>query len=132
MGRREAIEGGDGGVTTTADLLEKWREATRAAELARRLAALAQEASSDADASAAVSEQIAQMAEKAAKAAEEAAASAREAADHAAAAARGRASQLTDARDVETVTGGLEGDARDAYHDAERQARDRHGADIKS
>ena len=117
---------------TTADLLEKWREATRAAELARRLAELAQEASADADASALASEEIAQMAERTAKAAEEAAASARKAADRAAASARGRATQLTDAREAETFTSGQEGEARDAFHDAERLARDRHEVDAKN
>jgi hypothetical protein len=116
---------------TTADLLEKWREATRAAELARRLAALAQEASADASASAIASEEIAQMAERAARAAEEAAATARRVADRAAASARGRAGQLIEAEEAETFTAGEEGVAKAAYHDAERDARDRHEVDAK-
>jgi hypothetical protein len=77
---------------TTSDLLEKWREATRAAELARRLAGVAQQASTKADESVLASKEIAEMAERAARAAEEAAATARNAADRAAATAREKAS----------------------------------------
>jgi len=49
---------------TTADLLEAWREATRAADLAERLAKLAAETSERADLSADASEEVAKLAEK--------------------------------------------------------------------
>ena len=117
---------------TTSDLLEKWREATRAAELARRLAAVAQDASMEAEASAVAYEEIAKMAENTAAAAEQAAATARRAADRAVANAKNRAGQLTEAQGAESFTGDEETGAREAYHEAERQARDRHGADVKN
>ena len=93
---------------TTADLLEKWREATQAAELARRLA---------------------QMAERAAGAAETAAATARKAADQAAARSVKRGDDLRTAREASTVWDGDETRAREAYHEAAGEARDRHEAE---
>ena len=111
---------------TTADLLQKWRDAITAAELARRLAEVAKHAADDADESAVASEALARLAEKAAVAAEEAAANAREVADRAAVLARSRAGQRADADGAETLTTGQEGTARDAYHAAEHEARERH------
>ena len=110
-------------VPTKDDLLTAWRDATRAAVLARRLAeaaeALAETAEGDSDAA----EEVAGLAETTAKAAEAAAAKARSTADRmesVAAAARGKgrqdaAASLTEASDAETS-------ARDRYREAERGA----------
>jgi hypothetical protein len=111
---------------TTADLLEKWRDATRAAELAKRLAQMALEAAEQADRSAIASEELAKMAERAADAASEAAMTARRAADVAAAhASSTRSTRLENANDVVEATEADEEAARDAYHRAEKEARDR-------
>lgn len=111
---------------TTAELLEKWREATRAADLAKRLAEAALETAERADRSAVASEDIARMAERAAQAASDAAASARRAADEATAyAANIRGTRLRTANDVVDATSVQEGVAKQAYHEAERDARDR-------
>ena len=113
---------------TTADLLEKWREATRAAELAKRLAESALEAAERADRTAVASEEIAQMAERTAEAAAQAAATARKAADAAAAYARDTpAPRLNNAEAVVGATDVQENAARDAYHVAETEARGRLG-----
>ena len=119
----------DDDVLTTQDLLEQWREATRAAELAERLAKRAGESAARADHAADGSEEIARMAERAAKAADRAARSARKAADQAATFAReNRAGTLTDAPQsvVDTRTG--ETAAGERYHGAEQAARARQGA----
>ena len=115
-------------VLTTQDLLEEWREATRAAELAERLAKLATESAMRADQAAVGAEEIARMAERAAKAAERAAASARKAANQAAMFAReNRAGTLADADQSVVDSRADEASARDRYHEAERIARSRHG-----
>lgn len=112
---------------TTADLLEAWRETTRAADLAERLATIALEAADHAERDAEASEDIARMAERAAKSSERAAQIARKASDRAAKLAQEHRTMklhdadrdLVNARETEAV-------ARDAYHRAERQARRRH------
>jgi hypothetical protein len=115
-------------VMTAADLLEEWREATRAAELAERLAKMAAESSARADQAVVGSEEIARMAERAAKAAERAAHSARKAANRAAIFARdSRVGTLSDADQSVVETRAEETAARDRYHEAERTARERHG-----
>jgi hypothetical protein len=115
-------------VLTTEELLEQWRDATRAAELAERLAQLAAEGAERADQNAAAAEEIARMAERAAKAAERAAVSARKAATRAATFAReSRAGRLADADQTLVDTRAEEAAARDRFHDAEQAARDRHG-----
>lgn len=115
---------------TTQDLLEKWREATRAAQLAKRLAELAAAAVEQADASALSTEEIAQMAERVAREADQAAASARKAADRAAAyASDTRSNRLREADESAKATADDETDARDAYHRAEGEARARHAGD---
>jgi hypothetical protein len=111
---------------TTAELLEKWREATRAAELAKRLAEAALETAERADKSAVASEDIAKMAERAAEAAGDAAAIARRAADEATTfAADIRGTRLRNANEVVDATAAKEDVAKDAYHDAEKEARER-------
>ena len=120
----------DGEQPTTAELLEAWREATRAAQLAERLASLAAEAADQADRNALASEQIATMAEKASRAAERAAAQARKAADQARdLATRNREGRLQDADAVVSETKSGEKLARELYHVAEREARERHEGD---
>ncbi len=116
-------------VLTTQDLLEQWREATRAAELAERLAKLAVESAARADQGAFGAEEIARMAERAAKAAEQAARSARKAADRAATFAReNRAGTLADADRSVVDTRAEEVTAQERYREAEKVARARHGA----
>ncbi len=107
-------------------LLEEWREAARAAELAERLAELAKASVERSDKGAAAAEEIAGLAERAARHAERAARVARDASNHAAAFARdNRSGRLADAdwaavsaRDAEIAAG-------ERYHEAERQASDR-------
>src|SRR5689334_1025415 len=112
---------------TTADLLDAWREATRAAELAARLARQAEEAADHADDDASGSDEIAKLAESAAEAAEIAATKARAAADRASAlAAVKRGADVDDAQETAVAARAIETEARDDYHDAEAQARRRH------
>lgn len=109
----------------TAELLEAWREATRAARLAERLAAMAEAASRDADENAAGSEAIAHLAEQAAEASTNAAHLARVAADRAAELALSREADSTEADVIETDTKLEEIEAQSDFHEAEREARDR-------
>ena len=116
-------------VLTTQDLLDQWRDATRAAELAERLAKMAAESVARADQAAVGAEEIARMAERAAKAAERAARSARKAADRAATFAReNRGETLADADQSVVDTRAEETAAGDRYHQAERVARPGRGA----
>jgi hypothetical protein len=116
-------------VPSPAELLDQWRDATRAAELADRLALLAAENVERADKGAVAAEEIARMAERAARAAERAAMSARKAATRAAAFAQeARAGRLADADKTVAQTRIEEAAARDRYHQAERAARERHGS----
>jgi hypothetical protein len=109
-------------VITTADLLDAWREAVRAAELAERLARLAEAAADDADESAKAADEIAQLAERAAVAATSAAETARNAAHRTAAVAKLRREGVTGAHDTERETREAEGQAKDAYHRATEDA----------
>ncbi len=112
---------------TTGELLEQWREATRAAELAERLARLARASVDRSDKDAVGAAQIARLAEDAAKHAERTAKIAREAADRAVSfAAENRTGSLAEAEEAVVATRQQESTARDAYHEAERVARDRH------
>ena len=116
---------------TTADLLEAWREATRAAELAQRLAQLANETAAQLEKDAVASEDLALMAERTAEAAEAAAKSARAAADELS--ARARASRDLRARDAEQTVADarkLETEAQEQYDRAESGARARHAEDL--
>ena len=112
---------------TTSDLLEAWREATRAAELAERLATIALTAAEDAERNAMASEEIAEMAERAAEAAQHAAETARRAAARAREfATSARDSKLRDAdHDVVEARAAAER-AGKMYHKAEAEARTRH------
>jgi hypothetical protein len=114
---------------TTSELLEQWREATRAAELAERLAKLANESAERAEQSASAAREIATMAERSAEAAERAAEMARSAAERATAFADGAsAAHVSDSDDAVTATKAEEAAARDRYHEAEAVARERLGA----
>jgi hypothetical protein len=113
-------------VMSPQELLEQWREATRAAELAERLAKLAAQSVERADRDAAAAEDLAKLAKRAAQAAERAAASASRTAEQASAFAReSRAGTLVDAEQAVADTKADEATARDRYQDAERGARKR-------
>jgi hypothetical protein len=115
---------------TTGELLEQWREATRAAELAERLAKLARASVEHSDTDAVAAQEIAKLAQRAAKHAERTARIAREASDRALAfATENRSVSLADADAAVVETREEETAARDRYHEAERAARDRHGSD---
>jgi hypothetical protein len=118
---------------TTGELLEQWREATRAAELAERLAKLAQRSVERSDKDAVAAQEIAKIAERAAKHAERTARIAREASDRAMAfAAENREGYLAEADATVTSAREEETAARDRYHEAERAARQRHEDDTSS
>lgn len=110
---------------TTAELLEQWREATRAAELAARLAKMAADSVDRTEKGASAAEELAQLAERAAEAASAAAETARRAADQAAELARQSVADRTRDDKVTTAAEGLEEQARERYHEAEREARGR-------
>ena len=118
---------------TTGELLEQWREATRAAELAERLAKLAQQSVERSDRDAVAAQEIAKIAERAAKHAERTAKIAREASDRALGFAQeNRAGYLAEADEAVVTTREEEDAARERYHAAERVARDRHKGDADS
>ena len=113
---------------TTAELLDAWREASRAAELADRLAELAHTSAERADINATNAEEVATLAEQVAEAAAKAATRARAAAKEARAVARkSQDGPLTNAEREQTGTREGESHARDAYHDAETDVRARYG-----
>ena len=117
---------------TTAELLEQWREATRAAELAERLAKLAQASVERSDKDAIAAQEIAKMAERAARHAERAARIARDASDRAKAfAAENRAGYFADAESTMVIAREEETAARERFHGAERAARERHNDEDK-
>lgn len=114
-------------MSNTTDLLGAWREATRAAELAERLAKMAADAADQADRNASASAEIAALAESAAQAAERAAHTARTAATDALAFANEtRGHRLLDADQSVNDMRSIESDAREAFHEAEDDARRRH------
>jgi hypothetical protein len=111
---------------TTGELLNAWRDATRAAELADTLAANAADTSLLADSTADAAEQIAKLAERAAKAAERAAMTARDAAMRAADLARSSRDKNVSGGDRATAARAAEERARDSYHARVAEASDRH------
>lgn len=102
-------------VISRVELLDAWREAMRAAELAERLARLAETAAEDADEGAAAAEEIAELAERAAVAATNAAQSARNAANRTASIAKVRRDGLSHAHDAERGTRQAETGAKVKY-----------------
>ena len=111
---------------TTEDLLSAWRDATRAAELARRLAAAAEAIAETAEEDAAAAEEVASLAEATAKAAEAAAAKARATADRMKSVAeKARSKGRQDAAAAVAETSDEETSARDRYQEAERETRGR-------
>src|SRR5215211_1024311 len=106
------------------ELLDAWREASRAADHAERLAKLASDAAEQSAHSAAAADEVAILAEKVAAAAERAAATARLAAERAdVVAARNDEHRMLDADDAEAALQ-HEAEARERYHDAEHHARE--------
>ena len=113
---------------STADLLEAWREAMRAAELADRLARIALDAVESTERNAVELEEIAANAERSAEAAQDAAHTARTAAKRAA--ALGVAARTIDAPNATSdALAAHEAAARagEQYHRAEQDARERRG-----
>ena len=122
--RRRVAVGPD--PVNTEELLQTWREATKAAELAERLALAAVRAAERAEADRTAAEEVANLAEAAAASAQRAAEAARSAALRAQAAAeRLRTVEVTDADSALEASQLAEADARDRYHEAEREARER-------
>jgi hypothetical protein len=110
---------------STAELLEAWRDATRASELAERLAKIASDAADRAEDNAAAAHEVAALAGEAAATAERAAETARQAAHRATEVAL---RQRTDSdRGIAAVTDAqhVEGEAAERYHGAEREAYNR-------
>jgi hypothetical protein len=103
---------------TATELLDAWRDALRAAELAERLASSALRAADRGDRDAATAEELAVLAEDAATAAERAARAAREAATKAATDAKGLRADLTAADQAAADAQSAAGDAPGRYQDA--------------
>ncbi len=102
-----------------ADLLNAWRDAVRAAELAERLASTAVKSAEDAEARALVAAELAALAEQAAAAAARTAAKADAFAAEAAALAQAlRNDALPDARHIVESANAAEVDAHSAYNEA--------------
>jgi hypothetical protein len=106
-----------------ADLLNIWREAVRAAELAERLASNAAEAYAAAGTRAEASTELAELAQQAADAAARAAERAGTAAARAAELAKQlEVSDVPAAERTVDAANSIEADARAAYHDATDKA----------
>jgi methyl-accepting chemotaxis protein len=111
---------------STEELLDAWRDATRAAELAERLATAALRAVERADQDAATAQELATLAEDAATSAERAAEAARQAARRAVEAAAEMRDDQASADASVTETRLTESDARSRYHDAGQGAAPLH------
>ncbi len=113
-------------MATTSELLDAWRDATRAAELAKRLAEIAEEAALKADADASAAEEISGLAEQVAASAEVAARKARATSDRLrAVAAQAGGTGRDEAQAPLRTANEDETRARDLYHEAEEAARSR-------
>ena len=111
------------GRSSATDLLDAWREASRAADLAARLALSATEAAEQAEEDAEAADDIAMMAEATAEAAERAALAARRAARRAALLAeRLRTSRLDEAEGLAQEARDRESEAGNRFHERERAA----------
>lgn len=117
-------------MTKTTELLEAWRDATRAVELAERLAARALRAAEKADRDSATAQEIATLAEEAAASAERAARIARDAARIAADDAATLRAEVDDADDTAVSARGAEANAKGRFHEAESEARTKYGDDV--
>ena len=113
-------------VMSTGELLDAWRDATRAAELADRLATSALRAVDDAESDEATAHALVALAEEAAAAAERAAEAARKAAHRAVARTLQAKRDQSGADQTASETRATESEAAGRYHDAERLARDKH------
>ena len=111
---------------STHELLDAWRDATRAAELAERLATSALRAVDDAESDESAAYTLVALAEEAAAAAERAAEAARKAAARAVARTAQAKRDRTGADQTASDTRVTESDAAGRYHDAERAAREKH------
>jgi hypothetical protein len=115
---------------TTDELLEAWRDASRAADLAERLATMAAETADRAELNAEEAAAVAAMAERAAESAAAAAQRARTSADQAnELALSARKESQESAQPTLARTRALEREARDAYHSAEAGAPARRSGD---
>ncbi|HUR21893.1 MAG TPA: hypothetical protein VMZ90_13850 [Vicinamibacterales bacterium] len=106
-----------------ADVLNAWRDAVRAAELAERLASDAAQAADAADVRSLASAELAELAQQAADASARAAARAAATAAEAALLARQLRENIPGARQTLDVANASEAEARAAYHDAEAETR---------
>jgi methyl-accepting chemotaxis protein len=111
---------------STAELLQAWRDAIRAAELAERLATVAAQASANAEIQSAEADEIATLAEEAAARAQVAAERARAFATSVGMSAAGLRDQAGASQHTSETMRRIEGEARSAFHDAEAQAREAH------
>ena len=107
---------------TTAELLDAWRDASRAADLAERLAELARRAAEKGEQDAASAQEIAALAEEVAASAERASRAARAAARKASDDASRLGDQLSGANEAVQDARTEEAGARGRYHDAEAEA----------
>lgn len=110
--------------SSTDQLLEAWREATRASVLAERLARMASEAAATAEQDAATAQEVATLAEEAAAAAERAAAAARETARRAMDVAVRNRAESDQGAGAFAAAQDAEDASRDRFHVAERDASD--------
>jgi hypothetical protein len=113
-------------ILTREELLEQWRDAARAAQLAERLAKVAADGVGRADQAAAGAREIAEMAELVARSAEEAANAARTAAERAETLTReARDGALSAANQTAVDTKADESSVRDRYDQSESEAQER-------
>jgi hypothetical protein len=113
-------------VVSTGELLDAWRDAARAAELAERLAKAALRAAERAERDSATAEEVATLAEEVAASADRAALVARQVADDASAHVLLTRSESDEADITTSDARATEAGASSAYHEAEDEARRKH------